>query len=325
MYTVPYPTDFTGLRVIRKHGYALVRYTKPMLNPDLGVYRSVIFKGTTLVGFSPPRSTASAAWDHVGTEFIEGTMVNAFYDNGWKICTKSVIGADSAFIRGAPTFEQMFYEADAAGSMHNLDPTLAYSFVLQHPKNRIVYPVEHPKLWLIAAYRITGPTVDEVSVNTPFSRPPVVEASRVGVVYRGGAARCKVLTQEYMAAHELRGNSTSFVRHCIDLMRSGRINDFCRVFPDLEFGAFSVLRAVKKFKRDLYDEYYTEHIQRARSHRLFNRHRRALHAIYLKELRPLAITERVVAAYVDNLAPEVLEATILSGPYAHLSCSFSPR
>ena len=42
-----------------------------------------------------------------------------------------------------------------------LDPGVMYSFVLQHPENRIVIPIISPKIYLVAAYKIyknAGPT-----------------------------------------------------------------------------------------------------------------------------------------------------------------------
>jgi hypothetical protein len=106
-------------------------------------------------------------------EFVEGTMINLFYTSGpggeaWEIATKNTIGAKALFyspknpkdeieIRESDTFRNMFFDtcAKIGFEYKNLPKDVVYSFVLQHPKNRIVLPITEAAIYLIGVYRIT--------------------------------------------------------------------------------------------------------------------------------------------------------------------------
>jgi hypothetical protein len=105
-------------------------------------------------------------------EFVEGTMINLFYSSGpggnaWEISTKNTIGGKALFyspknpkdeveIRESDTFRNMFFDTCAKIDFEyeNLPKDVVYSFVLQHPKNRIVLPITTPAIYLIGVYRI---------------------------------------------------------------------------------------------------------------------------------------------------------------------------
>lgn len=106
-------------------------------------------------------------------EFVEGTMINLFYSRGasgeaWEVATKNTIGAKALFyspknpkdeieVRESDTFRNMFFDtcAKIGFNYEELPKDVVYSFVLQHPKNRIVLPISAPTIYLIAVYRIT--------------------------------------------------------------------------------------------------------------------------------------------------------------------------
>ena len=89
-------------------------------------------------------------------------MVNMFYNNydeEWVVCTKSNIGANCKFnLDSNHTFKSMFVDAfiecELDYDMFNKD--YSYSFVLKHPNNRIVTPVNKPELILISVYKFIG-------------------------------------------------------------------------------------------------------------------------------------------------------------------------
>ena len=170
--------------------YRIVRYNKPSLSKDLipsyGIFRSVIINSlNNVVCFAPPKSfhadkfmemypiISSAAKDvetteidekskHIiAQEFIEGTMINVFFDPAaasWQIATRSTVGANMSFFQGtgSKTFNEMFQDACAENGLFigTLNPMYCYSFVLQHPGNRIVVPFSKPQLYLIEVYNI---------------------------------------------------------------------------------------------------------------------------------------------------------------------------
>lgn len=126
------------------------------------------------------------------TEIVEGTMINLFWSGDhWEIATKRSVGCNYHFFRnqyfpGLPepeqkTFKQMFLDGimtsvitpqgtpqetsgitpqetvgtieDFANSL-NLSKNRCYSFVVQHPSNHIVVPVEAPATYLVNCYEI---------------------------------------------------------------------------------------------------------------------------------------------------------------------------
>ena len=90
-----------------------------------------------------------------------------FYDTfsqEWVVCTKSNYGANCKFNLDVDlTFNQMFAEAFAEDNLSYdyFNKNYSYSFVLQHPMNRIVVPVENPTLYLTTVYKCENNTVTD--------------------------------------------------------------------------------------------------------------------------------------------------------------------
>jgi len=178
--------EISDLKILNKHEcdvggnkYKVIRYNKNFLSnsliPTYGLCRSIIMNNNNKVlSFSPPKSIPtdefivnydSSDENLVAEEFIEGTMINVFWDNdcglsgGWEISTRNSVGAETSFYRykNAKTFRTMFSEALTVNNL-NLDilsHDYSYSFVLQHPENRIVVPFYKPQLYLVGVYLIT--------------------------------------------------------------------------------------------------------------------------------------------------------------------------
>ena len=160
----------------KKGNYILIKYNKTGLSASnvdtLGNFRSVILNTDTgnIVCFAPPKSFYFELFQDKYIEdmaeekkitfedYVEGTMVNAFYDGEWQISTRSVIGGKGVFYKGGKTFRQMFLECMEACSLEfdDLNSDYCYSFVIQHPDNRIVSKVRSPSLYLCAVYKIDG-------------------------------------------------------------------------------------------------------------------------------------------------------------------------
>lgn len=148
----------------------VIKYNKKSLNSEnattLGMFRSVITYGSRIISFSPTKSISNDAFmaQSTGTnafeftEFVEGTMINMFVHpktNEWEIATRSNIGARCKFYQDFDkTFRQMFLEAFTEKKLEfsMFNKAYSYSWVLQHPNNRIVQPIASPNLVLVAVY-----------------------------------------------------------------------------------------------------------------------------------------------------------------------------
>ena len=175
--------------------HRIIRYIKDKLkSPEdfsmYGKYRSVVAnKDNYVVAFSPPKSILFNEFieknefkDIVVEELIEGTMINLFYDSYKKdleIATRSNIGGNNKFVQehDIASFRDMFLEAcvelkfdfeKLPKSSDTPNSVYSYSFVMQHPKNRIVSRTDNNKCWiyLIEMYEIihtdTGSDINRI-------------------------------------------------------------------------------------------------------------------------------------------------------------------
>jgi len=150
-----------------------------------GIYRSVVFSNpeNCLLSFSPTMSISSFVfiekyptinYDILINEYVEGVMINLFYDHRikkWVIATKGAIGGKYSYgtndkmINNRDTFYEMFLDAlhiNKSESLNNIEmleyfpKLLSYTFILQHPKNVISTPVSKPRIVLVSVYLINA-------------------------------------------------------------------------------------------------------------------------------------------------------------------------
>lgn len=169
--------------------YRIIRYDKNILTTDVissyGLCRSVIInENNKVVSYAPSKSIPFDIFKEkypdnanqllIASEFVEGTMINIFWDEtiglsgGWEIATRNSVGANCGFFqsKSAKTFRTMFLEAAAENNLifDNLNKQYCFSFVLQHSENRIVIPFKKPQLYLVAAYSINHISDDVIEV-----------------------------------------------------------------------------------------------------------------------------------------------------------------
>ena len=185
--------------------YNIIRYAKDKLKTidlknnfetfsEISKYRSVIIRNNKVVCFAPEKSldysyfvsknNTENSWLE---DFVDGTMINVFYDTikeTWEIATRSTVGGNIVFFNDVKnykyfdnnnffkdyynlTFRSMFFEACNTSNfdLNCLDKKYVYSFVLQHPFNRIVTPITSPIIFLVKVYEITHPINNVLSVD----------------------------------------------------------------------------------------------------------------------------------------------------------------
>ena len=374
--------DNYELKILNKHlcnsplsnqQYKVIRYNKNLLCkeyiPTYGLCRSIIFnKNNKVIGFSPPKSIPSdefilkypsssssdeiVAEDIVAEEFIEGTMINVFWDPDcgltgcWEISTRNCVGAETSFYKykNAKTFRTMFLETLTSCNLNldYLDKDFCYSFVLQHPENRIVVPFFKPQLYLVSVFTIIQSKnllniypcrmkkVKECTnwSNTTVKFPETYEFRNysdliekyasmntsyniLGVVFYNvkTGERCKVRNPVYEQVRQLKGNQPKLQYQYLVLRKEGRVSEYLTYFPETK-KIFSQFRdQMHLFTKTLYSNYISCFIKKEKTlleyPEQFRCHMFSLHQFFLNDLREkkLFVNSSFVIKYVNDLHP----------------------
>ena len=169
-----------GLLVKHYGPYHILKYDRNCLNKDtektIGRFRSVLVDDDgKICCYAPPKSITVEKedlenWKDIKDctieEICEGSMINMFWDkyaNDWEIMTRSNIGARCKFNQDNDiTFRFMFLDTlNAMGiEFENFDKHFCYSFILQHPENKMVCPINEKKVILTNIFLVNGESND---------------------------------------------------------------------------------------------------------------------------------------------------------------------
>jgi hypothetical protein len=348
--------------------YKVIRYDKNFLCVDLiptyGLCRSIILNShSQVVGFAPPKSLHADVFikkypentngvSLQAEEFVEGTMINVFFDpsigvtGSWEISTRNTVGATSSFFKSptSKTFRQMFMEAadECRLNINILETDLCYSFVLQHPGNRIVVPFSKAQLYLVGVYKInkdnTVDCFDAHEYQSFFSElgtlvkfPEIYEFNKysdliekygsmntsydiVGVMIHNKETgeRTKIRNPVYEQVRNLRGNQPKLQYQYLCLRKEGKVKDFLKFYPENKSEFSSFRDQVHLFTNTLYSNYISCYIKKERPLIEFSEQYRThmfnIHQIYMNDLREkkLFINNTIVQKYVNELHPSLL-------------------
>lgn len=328
--------------------YKIIKYDKNFLSTDLipsyGVLRSVILNSlNSIVSFAPPKSISSDLFmtkypelgeGIVAEEFVEGTMVNVFWDKSiqlsgaWEIATRNSVGGEVSFYKTAEskTFRSMFLEAANVCNLNlnTLDPRFCYSFVLQHPDNRIVTPFSKPSLYLVEVYEIYyaepgfhsiySINIDDVKQMWNFTQtsvkfPQVYDLSNgyaelkskyasmntpydvLGVMLKNKMTmeRTKFRNPVYEQVRRLRGNQPKLMYQYLCLRQQGKVRDYLNYYPENK-KEFSFFRDnLHTFTSALFQNYLSCYVHKDVPLKEFpdqyRTHMYHLHQIYINQLR----------------------------------------
>lgn len=291
----------------QENGYKIVSYKKDSLhkNPFYGKYRSVIFnKDKQLVSVAPYKSDPyldAQRESVIIEEFVEGTMINLFYDDGkWEIATRGSVGAKSKFFTDAHlSFRSMFMEALSAAclelegplSFPNIPKNFCFSFVLQHPENMIVQKHNMARLYLTHAFEVNREKgeVTEINIRSIHFFPKQIRYPRIypkstssvdelirkhcsatspfttmGLVFRDlkTGERAKARNPAYEYARKLRGNQPDNLFQYLTLWREKQLKEFLYFFPSFKPQFDHFFESVQSLHQEVYDEYISCYVKK---------------------------------------------------------------
>jgi hypothetical protein len=193
-----------------KYHYSIYNLENEFLpNADLKnrIYRSAIMSGNKLLALAPAKSLPNDSFVSANkfsvnkfsankvcaNEIIEGTMINMFWDSNlgqWEIATKKGIGGKYFFFRNKyegeleepeqKTFREMFLDSFALNNLP-FDKSYSYSFVMQHPSNHIVLPIDKHAVYLVHTYKFAEDNT--YAYVNPKSHPNYEDFVKMGVKF----------------------------------------------------------------------------------------------------------------------------------------------
>ena len=341
-------------REYKNKKYKIIRYEKPCLTNsykirNLGLFRSVILNNENkIVSFAPPKSLKYDdfikyydARNCIAEEYIEGTMINMFYNEGdWEISTKNTIGGEVIFFldeNNHKTFRQMFLDVcDHIGlDFDILNINYCYSFVLQHPNNRIVSNISEKKLFLVKLYKIENFNIYEVDkfdylktiANKCIISIPEIHwfnsfselqnkydtecnYSSVGVMlYSLNGERTKIRNPTYEKIRILRGNQPKLQYHYLVLRKEEKVKEYLSYFPEHTNIFKSYNNIIYKYISECYQYYILSHITKEQhTNTIPYKYKKIiyeLHRIYLFVLRPnkMKLQKNHIKQYISKQHP----------------------
>jgi len=216
-------------------------------------------------------------------EFLDGTMINLFWYEKWMISTRSRIGANCTWFSNK-TFNQLFNESSTNLNYDCLDKNNCYTFVLQHPDNRIVKEYKKPEITLVSVRKLDGIEyynidLEEVRLNLKKLNIDIKIPKRYtfetfllaldfvntqdyefqGLVMKHNGFRSKIRNSKYNRVKQLRGNTHNMKFNYLMLRHNNELNNFIDYFPEYteEFNSYkNELYNATKTLWDLYQTYY---------------------------------------------------------------------
>jgi hypothetical protein len=168
-----YPEEETKTNEPTQKNHKIIKYNKKGLPKTMystcGLIRSIVVNASNkVVSFSPPKCISYEEFmernpvynkNIIVEELVEGTMIQLFWDSyecKWEIATKSSIGGYNTNTFTKISFRDMFFDAlkEMKLTLNDFNHNYCYSFVLQHPKNQIVFDIVKPQLYLLYVYCI---------------------------------------------------------------------------------------------------------------------------------------------------------------------------
>ena len=334
--------------------YHILKYDKEWLAREnentIGLLRSVIFKDDgTIVCFAPPKSqntekiNITSEDQYVSEQFIEGTMINMFYEkenNSWQIATRTSVGGKLNFymengFKSEETFSSMFEEIENELSPNlrdKLNKKYMYSFVIQHPRNRIVKNVVEKRLYLVEIYEIDGLIVtirkdnmDELVKELPNIRLPRcipvksetelnecketcasmnTKYSTVGVIIKDKEGnRYKFRNPNYEHVRKLRGNQPKLQYQYLALRQEGKIAEYLKYYPEQKKVFNEYRNLMHDYTNQLFMNYIKCYVKKERELKTFPENYRTHmyklhHEHYIPTLMPKK--EGINKSYVIN-------------------------
>jgi len=310
---------------------AIIRYTKGVSDftkEHVPFFRSVVWNKTAnapvcVAPVKAQKGNADAGVAVRATDFVDGTMVNAFRTaEGVRIATRTSLDARGTFY-SSRSFAELFGDAfrSVGGTTKFLESVLAEgefaSFVLQHPEHKTVLSIAQPRVYLtyfghvsddgvsmsslpsswperLSAY---APQVyeDEVTFDDHKESYQMMRDKRLGYSWQGmvfqemaGPRRWRIRNPAYTAVRALRGSESTPMERFLRLRNEGTVKKYLEHFRDESNQMWALESTLRERTQELYTAYKEMNKLKTKTMKqlpyCLRPHVYALHGLYLASL-----------------------------------------
>jgi hypothetical protein len=245
-------------------------------------------------------------------------MICGFYDiynNQWRFHTRSTLNANCRFYSQTKSFRQLFEEAVTATVSWNiflgsLNREVQYTWVLQHPENRIVSCVTTPKITCVQKQMYVGGAIltvtnhrtqfdvqvinvatwSELTAKLQLENAQFKHNFQGYVIKNGTTFRWKVRGEAYNRVRKLRGNSARRDYLWISLWRADMLRDYLTLYPEERVQANAIVERWKTISRTVYnlyvDVFKARSMPKAQIPPKYRPFVFGIHNLYINELKP---------------------------------------
>jgi len=292
LFTYLKSSEGGSLKVVERSNTAIIRYEKGTSDfkvPHVKAFRSVVWNKDAHrpVSVTPFKSVEGESLptdlitNYSIETFVDGILIGTYWNGTtWKIHTRSMLGANCRYY-SQRTFRDLFEQTIPASFYDKLDKTVCYSWILQHPENRIVCEVRSPRIFLVGAYRIqTDGTIislnhsdlDSLKEYLPKQHSfPTWDAMRArllewnerykhntqGFVVRevSTGTRWKLRTESYNKIRLLRDNTPRLDYIWLTQWKAKTFSAYLRIYPEETRQAEVILNRWKTITNELFQLY----------------------------------------------------------------------
>jgi len=325
LFTYLKSSEGGSLKVIERSNEAIIRYEKGTSDfkvPHVKAFRSVVWNKETHrpVSVTPFKSIEGESLptdiitNYVIETFVDGILIGTYWNGTtWKIHTRSMLGAHCRYY-SQRTFRELFEQIIPSNFYEILDKTVCYSWILQHPENRIVCEIRSPRVFLVGAYRIQAdgtviplPRSELTSLEEylprehNFSSWEALKARLLewneryhhnaqGFVVREVASgtRWKLRTESYNKIRLLRDNTPRLDYIWLTQWKAHTLPLYLKIFPEEKRQAEVILNRLKTITNELF-QLYTAKFKARSSPEIPPKFRsilQAMHQHYYNVLKP---------------------------------------
>ena len=222
-------------------------------------------------------------WEHITVQKLyDGSRIKVFYIDGvgWNVSTSRCINACKAFWNSPKSFYQLFMECLGNFNLESLDKNKCYTFIIQHPENRIVIPHSVPSLIHVSTYDKNTNNIVDIDIGLPKAEVCVFESfnqlienllslehtSPGYMLIDNNHDRVHLICSKYDKIRKLKGNVPLISQRYLQLRKSSTndISKFLEIFPEYKFICDDVEKHLTYICKTIFHKYQLRRKQHRR-------------------------------------------------------------